>query len=77
MKQFHSKARLGSDTTPATHGDLEIWGGRILELLLEYKKETRERFDSVDERLTRMQDAQTDLTLLLKSIDKKVSKKKY
>lgn len=82
------------DTTPATLGDLEIWGNRLLEMMdekteelkVELKAEIRKsadelraefnrRTDTQDQRLGRIEDDVTEIRLLLKSIDKKLSDK--
>lgn len=67
------------DTTPATLGDLDIWGGRLMEIIDEAKEELKaefsERMDASDARQTQMQDTLAEHTLLLKAIDKKLTKK--
>lgn len=93
MKPLSSHSRIGHDTTPATHGDLEIWGGRLIEKIDESAEEVKtelkadisatnkrldkmtDRQDSMEERLIRIEDKQNDMYLLVKSIEKKVSKK--
>lgn len=86
MKDSSLPARTTYDTTPATHGDLDIWGGRLIEIIDEAKKELKEdvqelrtefnkRMDASDARQSQMQDTLTDTLLLVKSIDKKLSKK--
>ncbi len=95
-----SPARTTYDTTPATHGDLDIWGGRIMEVIDEKAEEVKtelraeikqstkelrtefsrrmdkqdERLDNIEEQLSQVKDTVTDNTLLLKAIDKKLSK---
>lgn len=93
MKPLSSRSRIGHDTTPATHGDLEIWGGRLLEVMEENKQELKADIGSVKtelksvkaelkaeigdvrERVIRLEDRQNDTYLLVKAIEKKISKK--
>lgn len=107
MKPLSSRSRIGHDTTPATHGDLEVWGGRLLEVMEENKQELKVDIGSVKselgsvktglgsvknelksvkaelkaeigdvrERVIRLEDRQNDTYLLVKAIEKKISKK--
>lgn len=83
MKNSSSPIKMTYDTTPATLGDLDIWGGRIVEMIdeakgevkTELKAEFNKRFDATDARIGRLEDKQNDTLLLVKSIDKKLSKK--
>lgn len=83
-----SSLKTTYDTTPATLGDLEIWGNRLLEMMDDNKEELRaeikksadelraefnRRMDAQDQRLGRIEDDVADIRLLLKSIDKKLS----
>lgn len=87
MKPLSTHSRIGHDTTPATHGDLEIWGGRIMdkieesaeevksELRAELKMEIhplREQIKNNTEQLAEVKDRLYDMSLLLKSVAKKV-----
>lgn len=82
MKDTSSPAKISYDTTPATLGDLEIWGNRLLEMMDENKEELKTEFkaeikefrNEVSTRMGNFEDKQNDLILLVKSIDKKLSK---
>lgn len=84
--QDSSPHNIKHDTTPATFGDLDIWGGRIVEMIdekaeevkTELKTEIKElakRMDASDARQSQTQDTLTDVLLLVKSIDRKLLKK--
>lgn len=86
MKDPSPTARTTYDTTPATHGDLDIWGGRLTEIIdetktelkadvNEVKAELKEFRDEVNTRMGNFEDKQNDILLTVKAIEKKLSEK--
>jgi len=57
------------DTTPATHGDLEIWGGRLMEVIQETSEETKKELRAEMQGLKKeLSDRLGDHEQLLKSM---------
>lgn len=79
MKDSSSPARVTYDPTPATHGDLDIWGGRLIEMIdetkTELKAEIKEFRDEVNTRMGNFEDKQNNILLTVKAIEKKLSEK--